>query len=584
MKKMRLAIAFFISLALPLISGNYPDVPATVAQGAQWEEIYSAKKFFEGPTWDEAGQCLWFTAFGKEESDTSIMVWSAKDGKTQLWVDKTEGVNGTFLGPNGALLGAQAFGHRIVEYIPQSDGQPSKPKVWMEDSTLHQPNDLALAQDGTLYFSDPDFAGKKKGAIYRLVAGGRPEALPCDLVLPNGIEISADGKTLIVSDSDTKRWYEFDLACGKEVSEIKPARVFFDPQVDDSKVPEGGLPDGLCLDEKGNWYLTGRGGVWCVNPKGEALGFLALPEFVSNVCFGGEDGRTLFATGQGKVWRLRMNVKGHRLKPLNTWNHADEPRNPLLTHHVYRSESMKTDVGYTIWLPPGYENSTERYPVLFWLHGLGGTENGGKYPVETLAQLVKEVKMPPTILVQANGGAMSVYADSFDGRWMSETTIIRELIPHIDSTYRTRANREGRAIQGMSMGGEGSLRFALKYPELFSSVVAYAGGYVSPQVLQRYRPSIYREMFDAEKTRYERFRTQSYIRAGKHLPAIRVICGTKDESLNLSQEIHSLLEKAGIPHEYMEVPDAPHDIAPLIQRPSADDLIFAANHFTKPTR
>jgi endo-1,4-beta-xylanase len=77
---------------------------------------------------------------------------------------------------------------------------------------------------------------------------------------------------------------------------------------------------------------------------------------------------------------------------------------------------------------------------------------------------------------------MSFYSDSFDGQWMAETTVIEELVPHIDATYRTIANRDGRAIQGMSMGGFGALKLAFKYPDLFSSVVAFAGGYRSAVV------------------------------------------------------------------------------------------------------
>ncbi|MSU33792.1 MAG: hypothetical protein EXS36_01525 [Pedosphaera sp.] len=71
-----------------------------------------------------------------------------------------------------------------------------------------------MHQDGFVYFSDPDFKQRKRGAVYRFVRGGVPEALPGELVLPNGVEISADGKLLVVSDSATKRWYAYDFKPG----------------------------------------------------------------------------------------------------------------------------------------------------------------------------------------------------------------------------------------------------------------------------------------------------------------------------------------------------------------------------------
>ena len=85
------------------------------------------------------------------------------------------------------------------------------------------------------------------------------------------------------------------------------------------------------------------------------------------------------------------------------------------------------------------------------------------------------------IVVYASGGSQTNYCDSYDGKYLAETTVIKELIPYIDKNYRTIASRDGRAVQGMSMGGFGAMRLALKYPDLFSSVVAFAGGYRWPE-------------------------------------------------------------------------------------------------------
>src|SRR5215510_10467968 len=88
---------------------------------------------------------------------------------------------------------------------------------------------------------------------------------------------------------------------------------------------------------------------------------------------------------------------------------------------------------------------------------------------------IRSGKLPPMILVLPNGGKSTMYKDSYDGKYMGETNIIRELIPHIDSTYRTIAAREGRCIEGFSMGGRGSTRLAMKYPDMFCSLFNQAG-------------------------------------------------------------------------------------------------------------
>jgi hypothetical protein len=157
----------------------------------------------------------------------------------------------------------------------------------------------------------------------------------------------------------------------------------------------------------------------------------------------------------------------------------NEPKNaqPGVTHHGYHSASMNKEIGYNIWLPPDYVTSSRRYPVVYWLHGRNNTESSDQYPVHYLAEAVEKGALPAMIMVFASGGSQTNYCDSYDGKYLGETTVIKELIPYIDQHYRTIASRDGRSIQGMSMGGFGCMRLGLKYPDLFSSIVAFAGGF-----------------------------------------------------------------------------------------------------------
>ncbi|MEK6239190.1 MAG: esterase family protein, partial [Planctomycetales bacterium] len=132
---------------------------------------------------------------------------------------------------------------------------------------------------------------------------------------------------------------------------------------------------------------------------------------------------------------------------------------PGLIHESFPSESMKTTVGYSVILPPGYETGNRRFPVVYWLHGGGGNECSSLFTADAWRELYKRGEVQEVILVYPNG-FRSGYMDHHDGKIMTESMIIRELIPRIDRRYRTIASRAGRAVHGFSMGASGSLKFA----------------------------------------------------------------------------------------------------------------------------
>src|SRR5678816_3664115 len=147
------------------------------------------------------------------------------------------------------------------------------------------------------------------------------------------------------------------------------------------------------------------------------------------------------------------------LEPGGGWN--NEPAAPLpagVRHKTFRSASMGVEVGYNVYLPPDYATDTaRRFPVVYWLHGLGGNETSGVFPADVDAA-VRAAAIPPLILISANGGARTRYHDSADGKIMADTLIAKELVAHVDKAYRTIASRDGRSVQGISMGGNGALK------------------------------------------------------------------------------------------------------------------------------
>lgn len=276
-------------------------MPSTVAEGAKLVSVYHDERFFEGPAWDPKTGKLYFTAFA--EKNTQILRLD-EPNKVTVWLDNTEGVNGMYLANDGRLLGAQAFGHRVLSFGIGENG-PSDTKTLLDDKSLHQPNDVAQAPNGDVYFTDPDFAKGETSAVYVITAKeGALKKVIQDMYVTNGLKVSNDGRTLYVADDRPKNWRAYSI---QPDGTVGPGKIFFDPPVPMEKRID---PDGMSIDEHGRLYLSGSGGVWVVDKFGESLGLIAIPEFCSNVTFGGADGKTLYLTCSKQLYSLAMNVRG----------------------------------------------------------------------------------------------------------------------------------------------------------------------------------------------------------------------------------------------------------------------------------
>ncbi len=135
------------------------------------------------------------------------------------------------------------------------------------------------------------------------------------------------------------------------------------------------------------------------------------------------------------------------------------------------STILGKDVEYSLWLPPDYEQSNRRYPVLYLLHGYSDDETGwtqfGEVKAIADRQLSKD-EMAAMIIVMPDAG-VTWYINSHDGKVNYEDFFVKEFIPHIDKTLRTRTDRQYRAVAGLSMGGMGTCVLAMKHPDLFST-------------------------------------------------------------------------------------------------------------------
>jgi endo-1,4-beta-xylanase len=198
---------------------------------------------------------------------------------------------------------------------------------------------------------------------------------------------------------------------------------------------------------------------------------------------------SLILIGIAALSASAMAKPGKKKPPVFRWANAPGQLTEGCRHRVFRSPSLGVDVGYCIYLPQSYGkkgNAKRRYPAVYHLHG---GRPGNEAKSVKLARFVHaaffHAKIKPTIYIFANGGPVSWYNMPGDEKAQGEDVFVKELIPHIDRTYRTVAKRDGRAIEGFSQGGRGTSRIMFKYPGMFCSAAPGGSGYGPEKKIQQ---------------------------------------------------------------------------------------------------
>ena len=297
-------------------------------------------KFTEGPIWIYDGGYLLFS-----DPNTNIIYKYTKDGQLSVFrqpsgysgADIAEygqpGSNGLILDPQGRLTINEHGNHRVTRL--EKDGTLTVLADSYEGKRLNSPNDLVYRSDGTLYFTDPPFGLPKFfndprkelrfSGVYALI-NGQLKLVSKDLSGPNGIAFSPDEKYLyvgnwprsLVGQHPSKDDYPVsDLGeKGKVIMRyevqtdgtLKNGKVFFDMT---SASGEDAI-DGIKVDQKGNLYVSGPGGLWVISPEGEHIETIITPKHVHNMAWGDEDGKTLYLCARGSLYRMRLSIPGIR--------------------------------------------------------------------------------------------------------------------------------------------------------------------------------------------------------------------------------------------------------------------------------
>jgi putative tributyrin esterase len=220
------------------------------------------------------------------------------------------------------------------------------------------------------------------------------------------------------------------------------------------------------------------------------------------------------------------------------------------------SKLLMRTVSYRVILPSDYERSKERYPVIYLLHGLFGHYDNWTEKT-ALAQYAAQYQF----IIVTPEGADGWYTDSVTvTNDKYESYIVKELIPEIDARYRTLTDRDHRAIAGLSMGGYGSIKFGLKYPEMFSLVGSFSGALapLKTEAMASLRPSVisvFGSENDSTRTENDIFTMLPAAAKKKSLiPYIYFACGTDDPFLTTNRDFDTLLLDKKVPHEFRETP------------------------------
>lgn len=262
-----------------------------------------------------------------------------------------------------------------------------------------------------------------------------------------------------------------------------------------------------------------------------------------------------------------------------------EVKAPRVSFHTFDSAAAKAKVSYHLYTPAAYDREpTRRFPVVYWLHGSGGGLAGIPQVARHFDAAIETSKSPPCLVLFVNGLVEGMYVDWKDGTAPLETVIVKDLVPHIDGAYRTIATREGRMLDGFSMGGYGSARLGIKYPEMFKSVSIVGAGPMQAELIQAPRAGRQRAAevlakvyggdqayFRAVSPRTLAVQNAEAISKGS---LVRIVIGDKDETFAPNKEFHEHLEGLKVPHIWSVLPGIEHDPMGVLKAMGDDNWAF----------
>jgi len=271
-----------------------------------------------------------------------------------------------------------------------------------------------------------------------------------------------------------------------------------------------------------------------------------------------------------------------KAKPFRWVNPPTKDLPSGVKHATFQSPSMKLKVGYAIYLPPSYATDLEmRFPVVYHLHGgRPGSELKAVQLARFVDKSIKAKEIKPTIYIFPNGGPMSWYNYPKIKNGSGEDVFVKELIPHIDESYRTIGSRKGRALEGFSQGGRGTTRIMFKHPELFCSAAPGGSGY-EPE--QRIRDN---EGAESERVKfapgYNTWDLAEEFSKREKKPKLPILLwvGTMGFNYEFNLKFSEYLSELKIPHSKLIAEGAKHSAFEIYQKRGSELMKFHQKNFT----
>lgn len=276
-----------------------------VSRQESWDPLVGGFQFIEGPTWIPEQQALYFSDIPADR----VYRWDTDISRITTFLWPSRKVNGMTRDPEGFLYACQQTTRQVVRVA--TSGEMSPVATHYQAKRLNSPNDVVVAPDGGVWFTDPTFgiASVHSGypaeselpyrGVYRLdPKSGSLVLMIDDCDQPNGLAISPRCSTLYVSDSARGHLRWFSLT--GEVCRDKGVFAYMDARYGP------GVPDGLRVTASGEVFAAGPGGIWVYGLLGQPLGIIRTAEVVANLEFGGPTFKTLFATVSSTLCSLNL--------------------------------------------------------------------------------------------------------------------------------------------------------------------------------------------------------------------------------------------------------------------------------------
>lgn len=292
-----------------------PSFDKCIIGHARVERLWSGARWSEGPVWFAAGRYLLWS----DIPNNRMMRWDETDGSVSVFRSPANNSNGNTIDQEGRLVTCEHLTRRVTR--TGHDGSIIDLATHFQGKRFNSPNDVVVKSDGSIWFTDPtygilsDYEGEKAASeigachVYRI----SPESLDIsavatDYLKPNGLAFSPDEKFLYVSD--TGRSHDPDGP-----AHIRRHQVHENGTLDDGEVfaeCSNGLFDGFRVDQDGRLWASAADGVHCIDGSGQLIGKICIPEFVSNVCFGGPKLNRLFICGTSSLYSVYLAINGAR--------------------------------------------------------------------------------------------------------------------------------------------------------------------------------------------------------------------------------------------------------------------------------